>query len=78
MLLRVIPPGFHRETVLAVDAALTTVDDLREAHAAVGGLSVDGDGTVVLVATPDDSLADVVRRVTAALQEARRVRVTAA
>ncbi len=47
-------------------------------HAAVGGLSTDGDGTVVLVATPDDSLADVVRRVTAALQEARRVRVTAA
>lgn len=76
MFIRFVPPGLGVDAERAVAAALTTVDDLHRACVAEG-VKLDGGETVVLVATPNDTMADVVRQVTSALTRARRVRVEA-
>lgn len=78
MYLRIVPPGWHVDVERAVARSVDSVEAVRERYVKLEGPAPrpDDGETIVLVASPNDSLPDVIRRVTEALSSSRKVRVT--
>jgi hypothetical protein len=78
MLLRIVPPGWHVDVERAVAQSVDTVERVRDRYVKLEGPAPrpDEGETIVLVASPNDPLPDVIRRVTEALSKSRKVRVS--